>query len=33
MPDGIRLILQLPAGRALPGRLQRDWVRPTISPT
>jgi general secretion pathway protein J len=30
MPDGVRLVLQLPAGRALSGRLQRDWVRPTV---
>jgi general secretion pathway protein J len=32
LPDGIRLVLQLPAGRALAGRLQRDWVRPTLTP-
>jgi general secretion pathway protein J len=32
LPDGIRLVLQLPAGRAIGGRLQRDWVRPTFSP-
>jgi general secretion pathway protein J len=30
LPDGVRLILQLPAGRAISGRLQRDWVRPTV---
>ena len=27
LPDGVRLVLQLPPGRALSGRLQRDWVR------
>lgn len=30
LPDGVRLVLQLPPGRALSGRLQRDWVRPTV---
>ncbi|HET8744785.1 MAG TPA: prepilin-type N-terminal cleavage/methylation domain-containing protein [Ramlibacter sp.] len=33
LPDGVRLILQLPAGGAIGGRLQRDWVRPTVSPS
>ncbi|GAB3662548.1 PulJ/GspJ family protein [Ramlibacter alkalitolerans] len=33
LPDGVRLILQLPAGRAISGRLQRDWVRPTVGGT
>jgi general secretion pathway protein J len=28
LPDGVRLILQLPPGRAIGGRLQQDWVRP-----
>jgi general secretion pathway protein J len=32
LPDGVRLILQLPPGRAISGRLQRDWVRPTLVP-
>jgi general secretion pathway protein J len=32
LPDGVRLELQLPAGRAISGRLQRDWVRPTLAP-
>jgi len=32
LPDGVRLVLQLPAGRAITGRLQRDWVRPTLTP-
>ena len=32
LPDGVRLILLLPAGRAIGGRLQRDWVRPTLTP-
>lgn len=30
LPDGVRLVLQLPAGRAISGRLQRDWVRGVI---
>jgi general secretion pathway protein J len=30
LPDGVRLVLHLPPGRALGGRLQRDWVRPTV---
>lgn len=29
-PDGVRLVLQLPAGQALSGELTRDWARPTI---
>lgn len=32
LPDGVRLVLQLPAGRALSGRIQRDWMRPTLTP-
>jgi general secretion pathway protein J len=32
LPDGVRLVLQLPAGRAFVGRLQKDWVRPTLTP-
>ena len=32
LPDGVRLILLLPADRAIGGRLQRDWVRPTMTP-
>lgn len=32
LPDGIRLVLQLPPGRAISGTLQRDWVRPTLTP-
>lgn len=31
IPDGVRLVLNLPAGQALAGRLTRDWVRPTVS--
>lgn len=31
LPEGVRLVLQLPPGRAISGRLQRDWVRPTVS--
>lgn len=30
IPDGVRLVLQLPPGRAITGRIQRDWVRPTV---
>lgn len=29
-PDGVRLVLELPAGTALAGRITRDWVRPTM---
>ena len=31
LPDGVRLILTLPPGQAIAGRLTRDWVRPTLS--
>jgi hypothetical protein len=31
LPDGIRLVLQLPAGAALAGPLQRDWARPVLT--
>jgi general secretion pathway protein J len=30
LPQGVRLVLLLPPGRAISGRLQRDWVRPTV---
>lgn len=30
LPEGVRLVLLLPPGRAISGRLQRDWVRPTV---
>jgi general secretion pathway protein J len=30
MPDGIRLVLVLPPGQTLSGRVVRDWVRPTL---
>jgi len=30
LPEGVRLVLQLPPGHAISGRLQRDWVRPTV---
>jgi general secretion pathway protein J len=30
LPDGVRLVLQLPAGRAIGGQITRDWVRPTV---
>lgn len=30
-PDGVRLVLTLPTGQALSGKLTRDWVRPTVS--
>ena len=29
LPDGVRLVLTLPAGHAVGGVLSRDWVRPT----
>ena len=29
-PEGVRLVLHLPAGTALSGLLTRDWVRPTL---
>ena len=29
-PDGIRLIVTIPPGRAITGRLVRDWVKPDI---
>jgi general secretion pathway protein J len=31
LPDGVRLILTLPAGQAIAGQLTRDWARPTLS--
>ena len=33
LPDGVRLVLQLPGGRAISGQLVRDWVRPTLGKT
>lgn len=30
IPDGVRLVLTLPPGHALSGRLTRDWLRPTV---
>jgi general secretion pathway protein J len=32
LPDGVRLILQIPQGQALSGQLLRDWMRPTLTP-
>jgi general secretion pathway protein J len=32
LPDGVRLVLDLPSGQALAGRITSDWVRPTVSP-
>ncbi len=29
-PDGVRLVLVLPPGQALSGKITRDWVRPTL---
>ena len=29
LPDGVRLVLTLPAGMAITGTLTRDWIRPT----
>jgi general secretion pathway protein J len=31
LPDGVRLVLELPPGQAISGTLTRDWVRPTLS--
>lgn len=31
LPDGVRLVLDLPPGNALAGVLTRDWVRPTAA--
>lgn len=31
MPDGVRLVLELPAGGPVAGRITLDWVRPTLS--
>ncbi len=30
VPDGIRLVLTLPPGQALAGKLIQDWVKPTL---
>lgn len=30
LPDGVRLVLHVPAGRALAGRITRDWVSPIV---
>ena len=30
VPEGLRLILTLPAGQAIAGQLTLDWVRPTL---
>lgn len=30
LPDGVRLVLSLPAGAALAGTLTRDWLRPGV---
>lgn len=32
MPDGVRIVLGLPAGQAISGVLTRDWVRPQVTP-
>lgn len=32
LPDGMRLVLDLPGGQALTGRITSDWVRPTLTP-
>lgn len=29
-PDGVRLVLTLPAGSALAGKITRDWIRPSL---
>ncbi len=30
MPDGVRLVLMLPAGQSITGTITRDWVRPLV---
>lgn len=30
LPDGVRLVLKLPPGRAVAGTVTRDWVRPQL---
>jgi general secretion pathway protein J len=30
LPDGVRLVLDLPPGQALNGTITRDWVRPLV---
>lgn len=30
LPDGVRLVLELPAGQAVTGTITRDWVRPLV---
>jgi general secretion pathway protein J len=30
VPEGVRLVLQLPPGQSISGRIVRDWVRPTL---
>ncbi|MEJ6021072.1 PulJ/GspJ family protein [Ramlibacter sp. PS4R-6] len=30
-PDGVRLVLQLPANQAVAGTITRDWVRPQVT--
>ncbi len=30
LPDGVRLVLSLPVGEGISGRLTRDWIRPTL---
>ena len=32
IPDGVRLVLDLPSGAPLAGRITSDWARPTLSP-
>jgi len=32
LPDAVRVVLQLPAGRAIAGPLVRDWLRPSFTP-
>lgn len=32
LPDGVRLVLMLPAGQAISGTLTRDWVHGTVTP-
>jgi general secretion pathway protein J len=31
MPDGIRLVLDLPNGQGLAGKITLDWIQPTLT--
>lgn len=31
LPDGVRLVISIPAGAGLSGTISRDWVRPSVT--